>query len=144
MSVITKRGPCRTLTGENTGTCAWRILYIVMTGPWRVIMWRRITASHLFLLFSPCLINILSQVTQLDITHLGSDNHLTIFGINKGEIAFGPDEAFLAPILSFLLRLSQSVDMVGQMGAFLRFQSFGQFRPFLDLWRPFWMVRVPV
>ena len=62
----------------------------------------------------------------------------------KGEVAFGPDEAFLTPILSFLLRLSQSVDMVGQMGAFLRFQSLGQFRPFLDLCRPFWMVRVPV
>ena len=51
----------------------------------------------------------------------------------KGRLLFGPDEAFLAPILSFLLRLSQSVDMVGQMCAFLRFQSFGQFWPFLDL-----------
>ena len=38
----------------------------------------------------------------------------------KGEVAFGPDQAFYAPILSFLLRLSQFFDMVGEMCAFLR------------------------
>ena len=39
----------------------------------------------------------------------------------KGEVAFGPDQIFYAPILPFLLRLSQFFDMVGEMCAFLRF-----------------------
>ena len=43
------------------------------------------------------------------------------FGLHKGEVAFGPDQAFYAPILSFLLRLGQFFDMVGEMCAILRF-----------------------
>ena len=36
----------------------------------------------------------------------------------EGEVAFGPDKAFFAPIWSFLIHLSQLVDMVGYMCAF--------------------------
>ena len=62
----------------------------------------------------------------------------------KGEVAFGAHDPDLARISSFLARLSQFFDIIGQMGAILRYLSFGKFWPFLGEWRPFWILQISI
>ena len=67
-----------------------------------------------------------------------------LYKVEKGEVAFGAHNPDLARISSFLARLSQFFDIIGQMGAILRYLSFGKFWPFLGEWRPFWILQISI